>query len=356
MALVFRQLFDSTSSTYTYLLGDTESGEAVYIDAVFEKHARDVSLVRELGLKLTHALETHVHADHVTGAWLLREALGAQIGLGARSGAKGADLLLSEGDEVRFGDHRLQIRETPGHTDGCVTYVLDGGAMAFTGDALLIRGAGRTDFQQGSAERLYRSIHDKIFSLPESCAIYPGHDYAGRTASSVREEKQHNPRAGGDRNQNDFVGFMNNLNLPHPKQLDIAVPANLVCGRPEDGTVPRAADWGPVVATYGGIKEIDPEWVAQNLDRVQIVDVREADEVALGMIDGALHIPLGSLSARAGEIPRDRPVITVCRSGGRSAQAVNLLAKAGLADTANLAGGMLRWASLTAQRHETSDF
>jgi sulfur dioxygenase len=345
--MLFRQLFDATSSTYTYLLACPHSHDAVLIDPVYEQHTRDAALLRELGLQLRYVLETHVHADHVTGAWLLREAFGARIVYAEASGVCGADLLVVEGDRVPFGRRHLEVRETPGHTDGCLTYVLDNAAMAFTGDALLIRGAGRTDFQQGSAATLYRSITRQLFSLPDTCLLYPAHDYAGRTVTTVAEERQFNPRVGGEASEGDFVGFMNNLALPHPKQLDVAVPANLQCGRPADGQVPAQPAWGPVVTNYAGLPEVDPVWVNEHLTELHLLDVREPAELTgeLGALP-AQHIPLGELRARLSEVPSGQPVITVCRSGKRSAQAAAILAKAGRADVANLPGGMLRWRAL----------
>jgi len=234
--LIFRQLFDAASSTYTYLLGCTAMREALLIDPVFEQHLRDRALVDELGLTLVATLDTHCHADHVTGAWLMQQATGCRIGISARYGdaMQGADLRLDHGDRVAFGRRHLDVRATPGHTDGCLTYVAHDPCMAFTGDALLIRGAGRCDFQQGHAGTLFRSITDQIFSLPPDCLVYPAHDYSGRTMSSVAEERAHNPRIGGGADERDFVGFMENLNLPHPKQLAAALPANQRSGRPED--------------------------------------------------------------------------------------------------------------------------
>jgi sulfur dioxygenase len=184
--MIFRQLFDPTSSTYTYLLGD--GGEAVLIDPVFEQAGRDAALLRELGLRLLATLETHVHADHVTAAWLLRQRVGSSIVASAAGGAQGATRAIAHGDRIAFGARSLQARATPGHTNGCISYVLDDLSMAFTGDALLIRGCGRTDFQQGSAQRLHASVHTQIFSLPPACLIYPGHDYRGLTVTSVAEE------------------------------------------------------------------------------------------------------------------------------------------------------------------------
>src|SRR4051794_31041187 len=233
--LVFRQLFDPTSSTYTYLLGDSVSKEAVLIDPVFEQVRRDAALIGELGLKLLWSLETHVHADHVTGASLLKQRLGSQIALAEASGATGADRLLQDGDRVSFGRRSLEVRATPGHTNGCVTYVLDDESMAFTGDCVMIRGSGRTDFQQGDARALYRSVRSRIFSLPETCLLYPAHDYRGLTATSVAEEKKFNPRLGGEIGEGDYAGYMKNLDLPHPKKIDEAVPANPRRGPPGNG-------------------------------------------------------------------------------------------------------------------------
>ena len=233
--LVFRQLFDPTSSTYTYLLGCSASKEALLIDPVFEQVRRDAALIGELGLTLKWTLDTHVHADHVTGAWLLKQRLGSGIALSAASGAAGADRLLQDGDRIEFGRRALEVRATPGHTSGCVTYVLDDESMAFTGDCILIRGSGRTDFQQGDPRALYRSVRSRIFALPESCLLYPAHDYRGLTVSSVAEEKKFNPRLGGEVGENDYVGYMKNLDLPHPKKIDEAVPANLRCGQPGNG-------------------------------------------------------------------------------------------------------------------------
>ncbi|MFB3077787.1 MAG: MBL fold metallo-hydrolase, partial [Lysobacterales bacterium] len=183
--LIFRQLFDPQSSTYTYLLGDDESHQAVLIDPVFEQVRREAALIEELGRELLYTLDTHVHADHVTGAWLFKERLGSQILIGKQSGAEGADRYVEHGDRIVFGKRYLEVRATPGHTAACMTYVLDDESRAFTGDALLIRGAGRTDFQQGDPGRLYRSVHCQIFTLPASCLLYPGHDYRGLTVTSV---------------------------------------------------------------------------------------------------------------------------------------------------------------------------
>ncbi len=344
--LIFRQLFDPQSSTYSYLLADRRSHKAVLIDPVFEQVLRDAALIQELDLELVATLDTHVHADHVTGAWLLKKRCGSDIAIAAASGASGADRYLAHGDRVQFGGHYLEARATPGHTQGCMTYVLDDESMAFTGDCLLIRGSGRTDFQQGDARTMYRSVRSQILTLPASCLLYPAHDYRGLTVTSVEEERRYNPRLGGEIGEADFLGYMNNLGLPHPKLMDIAVPANLRCGQPE-GTAPMPADpsWAPLTYTFAGIFEIQPQALEESAASVQIIDVRERDEFdgPLGRIGGAKWIPLGELPARVVELSRDRPVVAVCRSGARSAQASVLLSKGGFAHVANLAGGMLRW-------------
>jgi glyoxylase-like metal-dependent hydrolase (beta-lactamase superfamily II) len=228
--MIFRQLFDPGTSTYSYLLADEESRAAVLIDPVREQVERDLALLDELGVSLRYTLETHVHADHVTGGGALREATGCSVVLGHRTNSECADLLVHDGDVIRFGTEALEVRETPGHTDGCVTFVSKDHRMAFTGDALLIRGCGRTDFQQGSARTLYASIHAKIFSLPHDFAIFPGHDYRGHTRSTVDEEKRCNPRLGGNRTVDEFVRIMDDLQLDPPARIEEAVPANMSCG------------------------------------------------------------------------------------------------------------------------------
>lgn len=234
--LLLRQLFEKESSTYTYLLADVSHPDkpAVLIDPVDKTVDRDLSVVKELGLKLTYAMNTHVHADHVTGSGLIKSKVPeVKSVISKASGAK-ADVLIEHGDKIYFGDLFLETRATPGHTSGCVTYVTGDGPdqpqpkMAFTGDALLIRGCGRTDFQSGNSEQLYKSVHSQIFSLPKDTYIYPAHDYKGFTVSTVGEEMLYNLRLTKD--EDTFKGIMANLNLAYPKMIDVAVPANLVCG------------------------------------------------------------------------------------------------------------------------------
>ncbi|XP_068027005.1 persulfide dioxygenase ETHE1, mitochondrial, partial [Melanerpes formicivorus] len=230
--LLLRQLFEPSSCTFTYLLADEGSRDAIIIDPVLEKAPRDAKLVKELGLSLHYAINTHCHADHVTGSGApCGGLLGCRSAVSQASGAR-ADLLLRDGDRIPFGAFALEVRASPGHTPGCVTLVLDDSSAAFTGDALLIRGCGRTDFQQGCPRTLYRSVHDRIFTLPDPCRIYPGHDYNGMTMSTVGEERRLNPRL--TLSQEQFVDLMEKLDLPRPRLMDVAVPANLRCGLQDD--------------------------------------------------------------------------------------------------------------------------
>ncbi|XP_033326069.1 persulfide dioxygenase ETHE1, mitochondrial [Megalopta genalis] len=225
---LFRQFFDPVSSTYTYLLADINEKTAVLIDPVIEWANRDKNIIQELGLTLRYAVNTHMHADHITGTGKLKSLLpGCRSMISKASGAE-ADVFLNPDDKISFGRHCLKVVPTPGHTEGCVTYVCDEQGIAFTGDALLIRGCGRTDFQGGSPETLYNSVHTKIFTLPANYRLYPAHDYNGRMVTTVAEEKTFNPRL--TKSLNEFVDIMNNLNLSYPKMIDKAVPANKVCG------------------------------------------------------------------------------------------------------------------------------
>ena len=343
--LLLRQLFDAATGTFTYLLADVTSGEGVLIDPVFEQHARDLALVQELGIELMASIDTHAHADHVTGSWLMHEATGCAIGLAAAARAEHVTLPLHHGDRVRFGVRWLEVRSTPGHTDGCVSYVLDDQSMAFTGDALLVRGCGRCDFQQGNAHTLWRSITEQLFSLPDSCLLYPGHDYTGRTVTSVAEEKAFNARLGGAATERDFVGHMESMKLPHPNRIAEALPGNLRSGKPREASPAAAAGWAPLQRSYAGLPELPPAWVADHRSALTILDVRSREEAEGpdGRIGGSLLIPLPELEDHLGDIPVDRPVVVVCHSGSRSALATQQLLKAGLSQVANLRGGLAGW-------------
>ena len=359
--MLFRQLFDPETSTYTYLLADEETREAVLIDSVREQMARDETLLDELGLTLRYTLETHVHADHVTASGLFRQKRGSQSVVSALGGASCADIQVEDGDAIRFGKYALEARTTPGHTSGCMTYVMADQSMAFTGDTLLIRGCGRTDFQQGSASQLYDSVHDKVLSLKEDCKLYPGHDYKGRTVTTVREEKAHNPRLGGGKTKEEFIAIMDNLNLRKPKRIDEAVPANLECGLPSDADRPatpaETGGWAPIQRTATGVPEVDPGWLSKPVEGLRVVDVRSAEEFAgeLGHVDGAELVPLAELPERAAAWSRDDRFVLVCRSGGRSGKAAHIMENLGFSHVVSLKGGMLRLRRGSADAAPTAD-
>jgi len=261
--MIFRQLFDPETASYSYLLGDEMTREAVLIDSVAENLDRDVAIVRELDLKLVYALETHVHADHVTAAGRLRDALGARVAVSKRSGVQNADLLLGDGEWISFGTQRLEARATPGHTGGCMTFVTTG--MAFTGDALLIRGCGRTDFQEGDARTLFHSVRSRILTLPETTALFPAHDYKGRTHTSVGEELRFNPRLGSARSVESFIELMGRLSLSYPKRMDEAVPANLYAGLPP-GERPKPQAASPVAQVMRDLGRQDADaWMGEGI-------------------------------------------------------------------------------------------
>jgi len=235
--MLFRQLFEPVSSAYTYLIACDRTGQAALIDPVLETVERDLDLLQGLGLTLACTIETHIHADHVTGAGRLRALTGSKAGLPAASGAEFFDFAISEGEPIAIGEMLLRPIYTPGHTDDhhCYDLESDGASRVFTGDALMIDGCGRTDFQNGDAAILYRSVHDKIFALGDDTLVYPGHDYNQRRVSSVGQERARNPRLGGGKTVEEFVAIMARLNLPRPKKMDVAVPTNLHCGESSAG-------------------------------------------------------------------------------------------------------------------------
>jgi sulfur dioxygenase len=227
--MIFRQLFEPETCTYTYLLGCERTRRAVLIDPVAGEVDAYIALLGSLNLTLVYTLETHVHADHITGSGLLRERLGSKSVVHRDAGAMCADLLVTDGVTLQVGDLEILVRHTPGHTNGCVSFAM--ADRVFTGDALFIGGCGRTDFQQGDPGKLYDSIHQKLFSLPPDTLVYPGHDYAGNTVSTIRQEMNKNPRLGGGKSREEFIALMNALDLPYPKYIDQALPANQACGR-----------------------------------------------------------------------------------------------------------------------------
>lgn len=226
--MIFRQLFEPLSSTYTYLLGCEETGQAVLIDPVIVTMERDLAALSQLGLTLAYTLDTHIHADHITAALDLKEKVGSKIAAPAFDRLPCADVGVEEGKPFQVGSVVLQPLHTPGHTDGHFAYLADD--RVFTGDALLIEGCGRTDFQNGDADALYASVREKLFSLPDDCLVYPAHDYNDRRVSSIAQERKRNPRLGADRTLDQFKDIMANLNLPYPKFIDHAVPGNRQCG------------------------------------------------------------------------------------------------------------------------------
>ena len=331
--MIFRQLFDRSSCTYTYLLADPETRAAILIDPVQENLERDIRILRELNLDLYYVLETHVHADHVTSAGLLRARLGANTVLSAAAGVGCADMWLEHRSIIKLDSIELEARHTPGHTNGCITYVDHANQRAFTGDTLLIRGCGRTDFQQGSSEVLYRSIHSEIFSLPPETVLYPGHDYNGMTMTTVAEELEHNKRLGQGKSEAEFCEIMSQLNLSYPAKIDQALPANLKCGlRPKPPTQQA---------------EISAEWVQKHhtWGDFTLVDCREQAEWDAGHIAGAKHLPMSALKHRYPELDDSGNIVVYCRSGRRSLEVCLWLKNKGY-KAVSMAGGLLEYSKI----------
>lgn len=336
--LYFQQLFEKDSSTYTYLLADRESKEAILIDSVQETVGRDLQLIDELGFELKYVLDTHIHADHVTGAGEIRSRRPeVKTAVPKKANVACADVHLKEGDEVSFGSFKVHSIETPGHTDASLSYQLED--MVFTGDALLIRGTGRTDFQSGSSEELYDSITEKLFKLPPQTKVYPAHDYKGLSYSTIEMEMRHNPRVGGGKSKTEFVKIMSELKLANPKKISEALPANLACGV-ERGTEGEYIE-APTVTAEDLLSRLG--------GRTLVADVRNRDEFLgkLGHIPGAHLIPLGEeLTHFLQGYERSEEIVFVCRSGQRSGQAAIEAINLGYANVANLKGGMEKWQEL----------
>lgn len=335
---MLRQLFDRETCTYTYLLADPDTGSALLIDPVEGHEDRDLSIIQELGLRLKVVLETHVHADHVTSAANLRDRTGCQIIVPSRSDAKGADQYIPHGETVRLDSIALEVRHTPGHTSGSACFVDHAHGHVYTGDTLLIRGCGRTDFQSGSNMELYRSVHEQLFSLPDATIVYPGHDYKGRLSSTIGEEKLHNPRLGNDRPPHAFADIMDTLNLSYPARIDEAVPANLNLGRRPDA-------WHGLPRNASGARQVTTDWVKEQAASLRLIDVREPSEYhgPLGHVPNAELVPLSSLADAAQSWNRLQPLVMICRSGGRSDRAARQLEAMGFDRVASMTGGTVQW-------------
>ena len=340
--IIFYQLFESESSTYTYIIADKNSREAAIIDPVLETVDRDLKLIDELNLKLIYVLDTHIHADHITGAGEIRKRTQAKTAVSKIAGVNCADIELEDGQELLLGNKKIVVIGTPGHTNTCLTYSFEG--MIFTGDALLIRTCGRTDFQQGSAEKLYHSIHEKLFKLSDDTIVYPGHDYRGQTVSSIELEKKHNARLKEAITLDEFKKIMSELKLPHPKKIHAALPANMTCGILKDDRVihPQVVDGVPEVTVQDVF--FHRESVAKN--KLKLVDVRRPDEFngEFGHIEGSILVTLGpELTQFLESGDRDDEIVFVCRSGGRSGNATIESINLGYKFTANMIGGMIKW-------------
>ncbi len=335
--MIFRQLFDHASSTYTYLLAGARGGQALIIDPVLDRVERYIQLLDELDLRLAKALDTHVHADHVTGLGALRDRTRCVTVMGAESKVDVVSVRVGDGDRVDIEGVSLEAMHTPGHTDDSYCYRM--ADRVFTGDTLFIRGTGRTDFQQGDSHAAYDSLFNKLLTLPDETLVYPGHDYKGETVSTIGEERAHNPRL-QVASPEDYAELMAGLNLPNPKMMDVAVPANLAIGAAQGGT--------------------DQAWCLECADAaavmgradVVLVDLREDSERrSAGAIAGSLHAPYGELERflspggilhYEGASARKR-LVYYCAFGERSARAVKTSPEMGVADVCHIVGGMDAW-------------
>ena len=336
--MIFRQLFDSTSGTYTYLLASRPGGEALIIDPVLEKVDRYLQLVNELDIRLVKAVDTHLHADHITGLGALRDRIHCITVMGEQTHVDVVSMRVAEGDRIEVDGVRLDVLYTPGHTDDSYSFLLPD--RVFTGDTLLIRGTGRTDFQNGDPRAQYDSIFNKLLKLPESTFVFPAHDYKGDTVSTIGEEILFNPRL-RVKSIDEYVALMNNLKLPNPKMMDVAVPANMRVGLHQE----EVARKGWALSAAEAIPLCDRSDIA-------LVDLREKSEREKhGAIPGSLHLPYPSLPQGIGpggmlhELAAGSPkrIVFYCAFGERSAMAVQAAQDAGIKTACNIAGGIDAW-------------
>jgi sulfur dioxygenase len=336
--MIFRQLFDSTSSTYTYLLASRHGGEALIIDPVLERVDRYVQLLRELDLKLVKAIDTHLHADHITGLEALSERTRCITVMGEQSKADVVSMRVTDGDKVDIEGLSLEAVYTPGHTDDSYSFIMPD--RVFTGDTLLIRGTGRTDFQNGDPRAQYNSLFGRLLKLPDETLVYPAHDYKGDTVSTIGEEKAFNPRL-QVKSADEYADLMNHLNLPNPKMMDVAVPANMRIGLAQN-----------IVASKGWSLSAEEAKELLGKPNVALIDLRETPERKKhGVIPGSLHVPypdvadslkpdglLQQLATAAG-----KELVFYCAFGERSAMAVQAAQAAGLTTSRHIHGGMRAW-------------
>jgi sulfur dioxygenase len=336
--MIFRQLFDSVSGTYTYLLASRRGGEALIIDPVIEKVERYLQLIKELDLKLVKAVDTHLHADHITGLGALRDHTHCITVMGEMSKADVVSMRLADGDKLTIEGVALEAIYTPGHTDDSYSFWMND--RVFTGDTLLIRGTGRTDFQNGDARAQYDSIFNRLLKLPDETLVYPAHDYKGETVSTIGEEKAFNPRL-QVKSVDEYVALMNNLNLPNPKMMDVAVPANMKVGFAQEAIAQRG--WAVTAkAAIGLVGRPD----------IALIDLREKPErEKSGVIPGSLHAPYPDLAAnvRPGGMLHElasatgKRLLFYCAFGERSAMAVQAAQDAGIVTACHVHGGIDAW-------------
>ena len=359
--MLFKQLFDKESCTYTYLLADLDNKEAVLIDPVDTQLDIYLNLLKDNKLTLKYSLETHVHADHVTASGLLRQKVGAKTAVSSLCGATSADIQIQDGDVFEFGQgESIKVIATPGHTPGSISFLWRD--KVFTGDALFIDGCGRTDFQGGSAEAQYDSITQRLFTLPDDTIVYPGHDYKGRWISNIAQERTSNSRIAG-KTKAEFLDIMENLNLPKPKLIDMAVPANRYCGIDEElanqaaeqrveGSDPKRQTPSMediINQAIQNITEIDPLKAKEIISNssVTIVDVREEHEFNAGFIEEAILLPRGVLEFKIHTIPelsdKSAAIIVYCHSGKRAALSADTLQNMGYTNVLSIAGGYEAW-------------